>query len=127
MKHLIIAINMILISSYLFATEFPRNKQLSRKPVFRKYNHTLPSIILHNKLDHYDISTEKEVIIPGESKKIHLRPGNDLELAVFVHALDNEIILKFDQPLPHSIYFTEKAKCIEVAYDETCLRKYTCK
>ncbi len=115
---------MILINSYLFTAEYPRQGKISRKPAFKKETPKSLSIMLHNK-SNYDISTESLVIIPGESKKIQL-PEN-LELELFVYALDHTLTLKFKNPLPHNVCFTRKSDLVEVAYDEECIKKYICK
>jgi hypothetical protein len=129
MKHFtIIASSVLLISSYIFTAEkYPQNGKLSPKPALKKDNRRSPSITLHNKLHHYDITTPNTVIIPGESKKIYLNAGENLELAVFVDALDHELTLEFEAPLPKNVYFTKKSDCIEVAYDDRCLGRYAYK
>ena len=115
---------MILINSYLFTAEYPRQGKISRKPAFKKETPKSLSIMLHNQ-SNYDISTESLVIIPGESKKIQL-PEN-LELTVFVNALDNALTLKFKNPLPQNVCFTEKSDLVELTYDKDCIKKYICK
>src|SRR5260221_14271166 len=110
MKRLIIMSSILLTSSYVFTAEpYPRQGELTRKPAFRKENHKLSSITLHNK-SNYDISTKDLVVNPGESKKIQL-PKN-LELKVFVSVWDEPLMLDFKKSLPQNVYFTKKSDLI---------------
>jgi hypothetical protein len=140
MKYLtMVASGMILISSYLCTTEYPRQGKLSHQSAFGKYGRTpqLSFIILHNQLKYdinvYDIVSGNIIINPAESTRIQLKSIDNNQLPVFVHALESELTLEFKKPFPHNIYFRKefdsktKTNCIMIAYDEQCVGKYVCK
>lgn len=129
-----VASGMILMSSYLYATEYPRQGQLSRQSAFGKCYHApqLPFIVIHNQ-SKYDINVKDIIINPTESTRIYIKSIDNNQLLVFVHALESELTLKLDKPFPHNIYFRKnfdfktKSNCIEITYDEQCVGKYVCK
>jgi hypothetical protein len=125
MKRLtIIMSNILLISSYLITMELSPEMTLSRKEAFYK----LPHITLHNKLEHYDITTENTVITPRKSQKITLQPSDRPELTVFIDILKTEkLTLEFGELLPNNVCFTKKQNCIDVTYNGELRGSYECK